>query len=176
MRGDIKHKIPGILIMALLFAMYAGCGREDDYPMEPVLNYSGFMFRTNPEGMVTEGVLVLEFTDGDGDIGLGQDDTLPPFHFGGGNYYNFYINLFTKQQGVYVPVTFPDTTYNFHSRIPRVEFTGNSKAIKGEIEYTFDLLIMKPFLPSDTLMIETWIFDRALNQSNMVRTPDIIIP
>lgn len=163
-------------LLILLLAMVTGCSRDDDYPVEPVLEYSGFLFRANPEGQVTEGVLVLEFTDGDGNMGLGQADTLPPFHYGGAYYYNFFIYLHTKQQGVYVPVTFPDTSYNFHSRIPRIEFTGNSKAIKGEIEYTFDLLIMKPFLPSDTIMIETWIYDRALNKSNLVRTPDIVIP
>jgi hypothetical protein len=167
------------LITALVAAMLitiSGCSTDTEFPKEPVIRYLGFDFITDTEGRLTKGILKLEFTDGDGDIGLGKGDTLPPYHYGGGNYYNFYIYLHTKQNGQYVPVEFPDTSMNFHSRIPPVDFNGAPKGIKGELEYTFDMLIMKPFLPSDTIMIRTWITDRALHNSNEIITPDIRIP
>ncbi len=156
--------------------MHSGCSTESDFPDEPVLRYLGFDFIHDEGGDLREGILRLEFTDGDGDIGLGKGDTLPPYHYGGGHYYNFYIYLHTVQNGQYVAVEFPDTTMNFHSRIPPVDFNGKSRGITGVLEYTFDMWIMKPFLPSDTIMIKTWITDRALNNSNVVTTPDIAIP
>lgn len=167
----IRSGILSVIIIQLLFI--SGCSKDYDYPDEPVLQFREFRFVQNPEGIVTSGILVLEFTDGDGDIGLGQEDTLPPFEYGSEYYYNFIIDLYTKQEGQYVPVVFPDTTFTFNSRIPRIVLSGNSKAIKGDLEYTFDLLIMKPFLPSDTIMMKTYITDRSLNKSNIVQTPDI---
>ncbi len=149
----------------------SSCSKENIYPIEPVLTYTGFVYPEASE----KGVLVLGFTDGDGDIGLSQEDTLPPYHSGGGNYHNFFIELYTKEDGIYRKVTFPDTTFTFNSRIPRIILDGKSKAIKGELEYTFDLSIMRPFLQSDTIRIEAQIVDRALHQSNMVQTPDIPI-
>jgi hypothetical protein len=175
----MKSRLFGLLIF--VFAGYvvftsAGCSSEYDYPDEPVLQYRDFLFSLNQENQVISGTLVLDFTDGDGDIGLGQGDTLPPYHYGGGHYYNFFIFLYTIESGIDVPVQFPDTTLNFHSRIPPVELAGNTKAIKGELEYTFDLQIMKPFLGSDSIRIRTWLTDRALHNSNVVVTPPIVIP
>lgn len=162
-----------VLLLSAILVLIQGCRSDYDYPLEPVLKFLDFIYVENSEGIVEQGILVLEFTDGDGDIGLGQGDTMPPFNYGGGHYHNFYINLYTLDNGKYNPVVFPDTSFNFHSRIPKIEFTGNSKSIRGEIEYKFDMLIMKPFLQSDTIMIETWITDRALHKSNIVMTPDI---
>lgn len=159
--------------LIVIFIGITSCSKEYDYPKEPVLSYKNFFYVSNESGEVTHGILVLEFTDGDGDIGLGQEDTLPPYHVDGDYYYNFFIDLYTKEGGNYVKVEYPDPSFSFHSRIPPILFSGKSKAIKGELEYTFDLLIMKPFLESDTIMIETYIVDRALNHSNVVRTPDI---
>lgn len=164
---------PVVILMLLLSG--AGCTHEYDYPIEPVLSYKNFVLVKNQENMLTHGILVLEFTDGDGDIGLGQDDTLPPYHLNGAHYYNFFIDLYTKSGDSYLPVIFPDSTYTFNSRIPEVTLNGKSKAIKGEIEYTFDLSLMLPFLQNDTIRIETSILDRALHPSNLVITPDIVL-
>jgi hypothetical protein len=159
----------------IILTITVGCTRNYDYPVEPVLTYKDFIYIENSNGDIEKGVLVLEFTDGDGDIGLGQGDTLPPYHHSGDYYYNFIIEMYTKHDDKYLPVIFPDSNYTFNSRIPPIVFNGNSKAIKGEIEYTFDMLIMKPFLQSDTIRINTYIVDRALHKSNLVITPDIPI-
>lgn len=170
----LHHIFPFVLVGFL--ALLSACRNEYDYPVEPTLKYKDFVWVKTEEGEITKGILVLEFTDGDGDIGLGQGDTLPPFHLGGDHYYNFYIRLFTKNSGQYNPIIFPDTNFTFNSRIPRIEFNGNSKAIKGVLEYTFDMVIMYPFLSSDTIMIETYIKDRGMHLSNTVQTPDIVFP
>ncbi|MFO7723802.1 MAG: hypothetical protein R6V49_11330 [Bacteroidales bacterium] len=173
----MKHTGINILLSGtlLLLGIVSGCTRNYDYPPEPVLKFKEFIYVENDSGDIEKGILVLEFTDGDGDIGLDQGDTLPPYHHSGEYYYNFFIDMYTKHDDKYLPVIFPDSTYTFNSRIPPIVFNGKSKAIKGEIEYTFDMLIMKPFLQSDTIRINTFIVDRALHKSNVVITPDIPI-
>jgi hypothetical protein len=163
-----------LIPVPLLF--FGGCSDEYDYPDEPVLWYKDFVFVKNGTDQITKGILQLEFTDGDGDIGLGQEDTLPPYDLDGDYYYNFIIDLYARNDTTYDKVVFPDTNYTFNSRIPRIILNGNSKAIKGVIEYTFDLELMKPFLPNDTIMIKAFIIDRALHRSNQVVTPDIVLP
>ncbi|HRZ49511.1 MAG TPA: hypothetical protein P5338_08980, partial [Bacteroidales bacterium] len=163
----------GLCVLITGFA--GGCSHDYDFPLEPVLSYKDFVLEKNQDGLLTQGILMLEFTDGDGDIGLSQGDTLPPYHLGGDNYYNFFIDLYYKSGTGYEKVTFPDTSYTFNSRIPRIELNGKSKAIRGVIEYTFDLQLMLPFLQSDTLQVRTSITDRALHRSNLVTSPDIAI-
>ena len=161
--------------MLLSAGFAAGCSYDYDYPVEPVLSYKDFILIKNDDGLLTRGILMLDFTDGDGDIGLSQGDTLPPYHLGGDFYYNFFIDLYYKSGSGYEKVTFPDTSYTFNSRIPKIELNGKSKAIRGVIEYTFDLQLMLPFLHSDTLQVRTSIADRGLHRSNLVTTPDLII-
>ncbi len=169
------HTIAGMILAVAAVWFSHGCTDDYDYPLEPVLSYQEFVLLKNPEGQITRGILMLEFTDGDGDIGLGQADTLPPYHLGGDYYYNFFIDLYTKSESGYGKVTFPDSTYTFNSRIPMIELNGKSKSIKGVIEYTFDMQLMQLFLHSDTLRVVTSIIDRALHRSNVVTTPDIIL-
>jgi len=164
-----------IFILAMIVVGLGSCMDKDQFPLYPVLTYKDFLKVQNENGVVEKGVLILEFTDGDGDIGLEDSDTLPPFHSEGGNYYNFIINLFEIKNGQYIPLQFPDTTFTYNSRIPMINLSGNSKAIKGELEYTFDLLIMQNFLNSDSIMIETYIVDRELNESNIVNSPGLSI-
>lgn len=168
----MKQKISYILLGIILISTFA-CMDDDDYPVIPFIEYKGFYKYYNQENQLTEGVFVITFTDGDGDIGLDASDTLPPFEPGGDYFYNFIIDLYKKKDGNYEKVVFPDTTFSYNSRIPKVNFDGNSKAIKGELEYTFNLQLMKQFLDSDTIMIETFIYDRALNKSNVIQSDDI---
>ncbi|MDT8308561.1 MAG: hypothetical protein RQ866_03465 [Bacteroidales bacterium] len=149
--------------------------KKNDFPIEPAIAYKDFILTLTDEGKPDKGILILSFTDGDGDIGLSEADTVPPFNPGSKYFYNFYISLFKKENGHYEKIIFPDTNFTFNSRIPEIELTGNSKSIKGTIEYTFDLQIMNAYLNIDTIRIETYIYDKALHQSNIVVTPDIVI-
>jgi hypothetical protein len=153
----------------------SSCMKKDEFPVEPTLAYKNFIITHTMEGKADIGILVLSFTDGDGDIGLSSADTLPPFNPGSKYFFNFYITLYKKENGQYEKIIFPDTNFTFNSRIPEIELTGNSKSIKGDIEYRFDLQIMKAYLNLDTIQIETFIYDRALHKSNIIVTPDIII-
>jgi hypothetical protein len=83
--------------------MFAGilflnsCIERVEYPVEPYIEFSDFYVVTDQTSGKETGVIVLTFTDGDGDIGLAPKDTLYPYQLGGDYYYN-YIMYFYKNR------------------------------------------------------------------------------
>lgn len=107
-----------------------------------------------------QGVLKFSFKDGDGDIGLEQYEQEPPYD------YNLFITLYEIQNGDSVEI---DPPLTLNQRIPILTPDGNDKSIRGEIEDT--LIIYDPSSAFDTIYLELYILDRALNQSNTISTP-----
>ena len=64
-----RHLILGLATLGL-----ASCLPEAQYEDEPTLAFE--RFETRADGTAT---MTLAFTDGDGNVGLTQADTLPPF-------------------------------------------------------------------------------------------------
>jgi len=140
------------------------CSKPKLYPVEPQISYQGFTLLLNQDSITEKGVLKFSFTDGDGDIGLTQADTLPPYDF------NLYITYFEKQNGVYKKV---DLASTLNGRIPILTPEGDVKSIKGDIQDT--LFINNPLSTFDTIKYEIYIVDRALHKSNVIQTPDIVV-
>lgn len=165
---------PNILIILLCTVtaglLYSSCRKQVVYPVVPFIEYVSFVKIENPNGIDSKGILKFSFTDGDGDIGLSESDTLYPFNPGSPYYYDLFITYYEKQHGDYVPVTLPMTN---NSRIPVVTPDGGNKSIKGTIEV--ELFVNNPTTTYDTIAYDVSIVDRALNLSNKIRTPDIII-
>jgi hypothetical protein len=111
--------------------------------------------------------LFLNFTDGDGDIGLTQNDTIAP------NNYNCFITYIEKQKGIWVKRQLP---FEFNYRIPVVNTTSKSKTVKGEIKIAIKPYYYDPFSKYDTIKYEIYIVDKALNKSNVITTREIITP
>lgn len=166
--------LPFVLLTLFLFS----CKRYEDYPPEPAIKYTDFLLLRDQQGIDQRGVLKFSFTDGDGNIGLYDYDTLPPYD------YNLFIRYFEKQKGSFrevfliTPRYVNDTTIvydtaTFNGRIPILTPAGKNKAISGEIEDT--LFVNNPLSPYDTIMFEFYIKDRDLNQSNVVQTPPIVL-
>lgn len=128
--------------------------------------------------------LVFRYRDGDGDIGLGEADTLPPYDpkpdaFNqptNPNYYNILVDYLEYRDGAYRPFIIPNTTDTFkiRARIGSLTPDGKFKAIRGEIDYRF----LPPLFPErrDTIKLRIKIYDRALNASNVAETPMIVLP
>jgi hypothetical protein len=165
------NKLPYIIIFSILsILMLDSCKKTNIYPEEPVIEFKSFEKISNETGIDQEGYLTISFTDGNGDIGLEDEDTLPPFNKGSEYYYNFYIFYLEKQNGEFVEADIP---IDFHSRIPYVEPDLAQRGIKGEIEVK--LFINNMTSTFDTIKFRTYIYDRALNKSNTIETPEIII-
>ncbi len=158
------------LITALVLLAVTACKKFEEYPDEPFVEFISLTKIPNSLGYDDKGILKIGFTDGDGDIGLSQSDTIPPFNQGGEYYYNFFIYYFEKQHGEYVKF---DLDPPVHARIPPIVSDFSSRGVKGTIE--IELEINNFFSPFDTICFEFYIVDRALNKSNIVRTPPIKI-
>jgi hypothetical protein len=121
-------------------------------------------------------VMIIGFTDGDGDIGLNEGDTLSPYEFvpdtinpevsSNKFYYNllYYYYEYIDDSWVEVSLIVP-----YFFRVPVVTPTGQNKALKGEIEV---VIILDPNRP-DSIRFEVELIDRALHISNRLVTPVI---
>lgn len=167
------------LLSAFIFAaIFSACKKYDEFPPEPAIEFLDFTLLRDAQGLDQRGVLRFGFSDGDGNIGLFDNDTLPPFD------YNLFIRYFERQNGEFREVFLITPTYindstivydtsNFNGRIPDLMPAGKNKAISGEIEDT--LFVNNPLSTFDTIMFEVYIQDRDLNKSNVIQTPAIVI-
>ncbi len=164
-----------IILLTLIAGVFYACKKKDVYPIIPEIKFENFLTITNAgQSFPERGVLIFSFTDGDGDIGLYQSDTLPPYDF------NLFISYFEIQNGdtveVFLTQTDPATgdidTLNFNGRIPILTPPGSNKSISGEVEDT--IFIHNPASPFDTIMFKAYIVDRALHKSNTISTPLIL--
>jgi hypothetical protein len=176
MLSSIKSfsKILLILFVPALLVLQA-CLERIEFPPEPIITFNGFAKIDDGSGADNRGVIEISYQDGDGDIGLTQMDTVPPYD------YNLIIRYFEKKNGQFEEVfltyynseTQEYDTINLNARIPLLTPTGKNKSIKGIIQDT--IYINNYSSPYDTVRFEVYILDRALHQSNTVSTPQIVI-
>lgn len=160
------------MVLMVLFS----CTKEKEYPIIPAIEYKEFLYNSG----LQQGYFVFKFTDGDGDIGLKQSDNYPPFDTASYYYNNFYLHIYERINGKYVPlIVFNPTTQQndtivFPYRIPYIEPVSANGSLKGELQTKIDVGLMLPYLHTDTIQFEAYIFDRKLHKSNVIRTSDII--
>ncbi len=151
------------LTLPLLFSLLIaaeGCKKDDQFSEVPHIEYKDFVVTAD------SAFVLLDFTDGDGDLGLGDSDTAGEFR------YNFFIKYFEKQNGTFVERQF---TPPFNYRIPVLN-DGKAKALSGEIRVSITPFYYDFLSDFDTIRYEIYVKDKALNESNHVTTPDIITP
>jgi len=162
-------KISLILVLPIL-AVIAGCIKEEQYPVEPHIEFIEFATLTDVTGKIDSlGLLRISYTDGDGDIGFYPDEPVEPLN------YNYYLKMFQYVNNQLVEVEPANNEVPFNARIPILTPTGRNKNIKGTIDRSLDLYFARQVLLSDTIKFEIYIKDRALNVSNVVETPLYII-
>jgi len=166
----MKARIAIIIVLAAVMMVSLSCNKEEDFPEVPYIEYRDFSTIRNSNDIDEKGTLKIYFTDGDGDMGLDNGDTLPPYDRNSIYYYNFFITYYEKQHGQFVAVE-PSVTFN--SRIPVLKSSSSNGAIKGEIE--IEMIINNPFSVYDTIKFDAYIVDRALQASNIISTPEIIL-
>lgn len=148
------------------------CNGREQYPIEPKITFNDCKLVKEGD-VITKCILIIDFTDGDGDIGLDEGDTLPPYTDPYNN--NLFVDYFEMQNGTLTQVLSPDDNQfiNFNSRIPNITPAGTNKNIKGTIYDTISFL--NPFSTFDTIMFSIQLVDRELHTSNIVETPLIIL-
>lgn len=93
-----------------------------------------------------------------------------PYHF------NIYIELQIKEGEDYLPFALDECDPGYTARFPLFEKSNIGRPLDGRISYAFfSVLFQDPEsspLLTETLRLKFYIYDRALNQSNEVLTPD----
>ena len=162
------HTKISFLLITISFLFIYSCQKKQQYPLIPNIEFQSYSLLADARGVDTTLILIFSFTD-DGDIGLGPGDTVSPYV---GQYkYDFFAAYYEVQYG---KLTLVKTPTNFNQRLPLVTINGSNKNIKGTIQVN---LPINDYNTSkfDTIAFQVYIVDRALNKSNVVMSPDIIV-
>lgn len=147
--------------VALLAVLSVGCLKREKYPDEPIITLEKLAFPGDST------VITIGFTDGDGDLGLNEGDTFPPYAPGSAFYYNLYFDPERRVNGAWTPVDLP-----YYYRFTPITPEGQDKSLKGEMDWTLTSQIfpLPPLQDGDTVRFKIKLVDRALNVSNTVVT------
>ncbi|MBR3710006.1 MAG: hypothetical protein IKM99_03480 [Bacteroidales bacterium] len=171
-------KIWTVLLLATI--AFVACQKKIEYPIEPKITYEGITYLMNADSTLTgEIILSIGYTDGDGDLGLDDADTLYPFGPTDPHYYNLIID-YLKWDGTEFTET-PLLSWNqqtqsydsisFNARFKRLVFNDEEASISGVIDYT--MMVFNPLSSNDTVKFRAHIIDRALHESNTIETEAI---
>lgn len=162
-----------ILIYILAIGILWSCDKPKNYSHIPDISFSKLSVKNGLDTIgnaVFKCQLSFDFVDGDGDLGLNDYDTLGNFAPGKEHYYNLYIYLYEKKNGIFVKKE--GLTYPY--RFKNISKQGTTNPIvKGEMKVDFDL--SKTVQYADTCHFRFYIFDRALNQSNTETTNEFYL-
>lgn len=154
--------------------LLAGCLKIPEYPTGPTITFNSVYFREEAQ---SDGIyLIINYKDGDGDLGLSAYDILvPPFQetidssgktVVNPNHFNIFPVLFHKVGDRYDSVL-PTAYRGFFPRLRE----GNQKGpIEGTLQYRMGSI---NFFNEDSSIakVKVYIQDRALNKSNRVESP-----
>lgn len=180
----MRHLLKYSFALVLLALLASSCREEPNYPDEPSISFDRVDQFTYTKNRITFDslVLVVDFQDGDGDLGLrrspngdGDPDFRAPFDQSSQFFNNFFVNLQVKRGDRYVPYPFPSEFLNFNGRFPRLARDDKHEVLEGEIKYTLTNFSNDIFDPRDTVRFEIFIYDRALHKSNVVYSDDVVL-
>lgn len=115
--------------------------------------------------------LTIGFKDGGGDIGLRENDTLPPYDKTSKYYYNLFLDYYEKENGQWVK---QEINPPFYYRIPYLQNQTNNNYLEGEIMVTLIAPYYNPFSNVPEYKYSIQLVDRALNESNVVETGTLV--
>lgn len=157
-----------IFIVAIAIS---SCRKPDEFPVQPVITYKSIFATQNAQGFDDKVTVLLDFTDGDGDVGykpLGENGS--PYDDPASQYYDNYVaKLFQFKDTAWVE--YP-TVLPLGGRIPYLTPQGKIKTLKGEIACDFDV---PPAAALDTFRMDIFIYDRSFHQSNTVTTTAFVL-
>lgn len=166
-------KITSLFVFLSVAISLSSCLRPVSYPDEPELTAISY------QKMGDSLLLSIEFTDGDGDVGLNENDTVSPFDPGSFYHYNLYVEYYEMMNGQWVKGrldpsgnNFPTAdTINFQYRIQNLTPIGQNKTLRGTINITIEAPYFNPISNhNDSIKYRVSLIDRSLNISNLIET------
>jgi hypothetical protein len=170
-------KYPLAYILAIIL-LAASCRKPETYSVVPEITFKELVKNFDAKGVVTSIDIKFDFTDGDGDIGLTQNDVSGSYAVNSPYYYNLIVDYleFDKSSGKYIhiypasPIEGDTSHVQYNARLPYIVPSGKNKALKGEITQNINT-----FGFGAKVKLEFFIYDRALHKSNQLTTPVIEI-
>ena len=168
---------------ALFIFFLASCSKSEDYPVEPRIELIGWNKVKTDQGKDSIIRININFTDGDGDIGLSPEDTASPFRLSDRFFYTLFVDIYSIENGQAEkmlipgldPLSYFRDTVHFHQRLPNITPEGKNKNIKGDLEVSTSFFVMKiNGLQPDSVFYRITLYDRQLHASNTLQTE--IIP
>ncbi len=166
------------LAVLLSFGGLMACSPDNEPEFSPIpeLTFKEYIFNREENNGILEDsyTLIFEYIDGDGDIGM--PDTMEWLSRKDSLKHVLFIDFFEKDaNGLFkrkACALGADTTAKKY-RLPNITPPGNNKAIKGEMEIKV-LPCPIPLDTTKTIKYSFYLYDRALNKSNVIETPEII--
>ncbi|GAB4127701.1 MAG: hypothetical protein OHK0045_19170 [Raineya sp.] len=194
----MKSLIYSLIAAAGAIFAFNSCLTKPDFAFEPQISFASLSKKSILDGnnqLIEDSIfLEINFKDGDGDIGLSNADTLGKFAFRNPDktlnpfYFNFYCDIYRQNKftGEYERVRFPlsrdpvlgiDVESNIYGRVPPLLENARKGPIEGVLRYNigglfYDVLGINK---RDSIRFEVFIYDRALNKSNVITTPAILV-
>jgi len=155
----------------ILTLFIQGCELESvDYPPEPQIEFRNTQIEIGENALNQQQInikLTFYLIDGDGDVGLTQNDIDPPYDA------NFFPSFYGIKNGIQkIDTTFIAKLY----RIPYVGDLGQDNTLKAEVSIDFEYPFNDQFpFPYDSIVYSFYMVDRSLNESNVAWTDTIVI-
>jgi len=162
----MQHRVKIAIIISFFFIL--GCKKNDPEPVAPIITFLDATLAADKTYINVN----FEFFDGDGDLGLKQNENQ------GAQEFNLFVEYYEKENGIWVKKS-PIITFNvgenkfdtteLHLRMPFLENETNGE-LKGEtsVNLFYDYT-------ADTLKYELLLKDRALHSSNLIETAELIV-
>jgi len=168
----LKNKFPiYVTILAIFILLLTSCFENPNYPDQPIVTYKSFVIENDSADFS------FDFTDGNGDIGLSDDEVAPPYNLGSYYYYNLYVQYYEKDDILgWVPgKDLAGDSIIFKYRIKPIIDGGKEKPLKGTITVSIEPIFYNPTSPdSDTIRYRIQLIDRDLNMSDWVFSDPVI--
>jgi len=160
-----------LYILYIVVIILSSCKKEEKFSEVPYITFVDFVKIPNSHGYDEQARLTIHFQDGDGDLGLNDNELNAPFDTSSIYYYNFFIDYYKKIDGEYQLLELPSTT---NSRFPRLSDKA-SESIEGDISINIFINTYDWSTTYDTMKLECHIVDRALHESNTITVPEFVV-
>lgn len=161
-----------VLAVFSVMALMTGCYKEISFDIKPYIEFSDLrkeirldQFSGSKKDSV---ILTIKFQDGDGDLGLNEEEKKVAVEK---QDFNYIIKIFRKKNGAFleVPQEVPYSGF-----FPRLKSDNKKGPIEGKLDYS--LVYFQDFTPKkDSLKYQITIKDRSGNISNTIESKVIVL-
>lgn len=167
-----------IFVVLVLILVFSSCLDKESFSEIPAIKFESALL--NPDESSID--IKISFTDGDGDIGLKQEEDYSPYGPCDKYYFNLFLDAYYLERGLFkigrkvadTNCTGDTVKVGYYYRMTYIVPEGKDKSLEGDITVALNGVLLD--YPEDTIKFKIWMVDRALHMSNVVESAIIITP